>query len=172
VLAVQGETMPIQRPAIERLLDKVIPIPFSGCWIFMGAVNDFGYGILGTGGRNDPTDRAHRIAYRHFKGEIPKGMFVCHTCDVPSCCNPDHLFLGTNQDNVDDMVRKKRNSKPPRNPHIVGSAHPLARVDEDQVCEIRSLYAKGYTQQALAEMYGVARQTISKYVNHKRFKHV
>jgi len=161
-----------ETPVIERVLNKVIPIPFSGCWIFMGAVNQFGYGIVGTGKRGMPNDRAHRITYKHYKGDIPNGMFVCHTCDVPSCCNPDHLFLGTNQDNVNDMVRKKRNSKPPRNPHVVGSVHPGAKLSEDEVSKIRSLYSKGYTQQSLAEMYGVARQTISRYINYQRYKHV
>jgi hypothetical protein len=160
------------KPAVERVLDKVVAIPFAGCWVFMGATNSFGYGIVGSGGRGNPNDRAHRITYRHFKGEIPKGMFVCHTCDVPSCCNPDHLFLGTNQDNVNDMVRKKRNSKPPRNPHVVGSIHPFAKLNESQVVEIRRLYVSGNTQQFLAEIYGVARQTISKVVNNKRFAHV
>lgn len=160
------------KPVIERVLDKVIPIPFSGCWIFMGAVNHCGYGIIGTGRRGEPTDRAHRITYRHFKGEIPSGKFVCHTCDIPSCCNPDHMFIGTNQDNVNDMVRKKRNSPPPRNPHVVGSVHPLAKLNEDQVLEIRDLYRRGWLQKDLAQQYGVARQTISKIVNNKRFKHV
>jgi predicted DNA-binding protein (UPF0251 family) len=160
------------KPAIERVLDKLIPIPFSGCWIFMGALNHFGYGIAGTGRRGDPVDRVHRITYKHFKGEIPIGMFVCHTCDIPSCCNPNHLFLGTSQDNVNDMVKKKRNSLPPRNPHVVGSVHPNAKLNEDQVLEIRDSYRKGMTQKILAQQYGVARQTISKIVNNKRFKHV
>jgi hypothetical protein len=160
------------KPVIERVLDKVVRIPFSGCWIYSGATNDAGYGIVGTGGRGMPNDRAHRITYRHFCGEIPNGMFVCHTCDVPSCCNPDHLFLGTNLDNVKDMIRKGRNSLPPRNPHVVGSVHPGAKVNEDQVIEMRELYRKGWTQQALSVKYGVVRQTISKIVNNKRFKHV
>lgn len=160
------------KPAIERVLDKVIRIPFSGCWIFTGATNDFGYGIVGTGGRGQPTDRAHRITYKHFKGEIPPSMFVCHACDVPSCCNPDHLFIGSNQDNVNDMMRKGRNSLPPRNPHVVGSVHPCAKLNEDQVVEMKKLYAQGWTQKELASKYGVVRQTISKVVNNKRFKHV
>lgn len=160
------------KPVIERVLDKVIPIPFSGCWIYMGAVNHWGYGIVGTGRRGDPNDRAHRITYKHFRGDIPKGMFVCHTCDVPSCCNPDHMFLGTNQDNVNDMIKKKRNAPPPRNLHVVGSVHPGAKLNEDQVLEIRDLYRKGWIQQTLADHYGVARQTISKIVNNQRFKHV
>lgn len=160
------------KPAIERVLDKVVRIPFSGCWIYSGATNDSGYGIVGTGGRGMPNDRAHRITYRHFCGDIPKGMFVCHTCDVPSCCNPDHLFLGTNLDNVKDMIRKGRNSPPPRNPHVVGSVHPLAKVNEDQVIEMRELYRKGWKQKSLSEKYGIARQTVSKIINNKRFKHV
>lgn len=160
------------KPTIERVLNKVIPIPFSGCWIFMGAVNHWGYGMIGTGRRGMPVDRAHRVTYKHFKGDIPQGMFVCHSCDVPSCCNPDHLFLGTNQDNVNDMLRKRRNSPPPRNKHVVGSVHPGAKLTEQQVLEIRSLYDQGKTQQELADKYGVVRQSISKIVRRVRFKHV
>lgn len=160
------------KPAIERVLEKVVRIPFSGCWIFTGATNDAGYGIVGMGRRGEPNDRAHRVVFRHYCGPIPGGMFVCHECDTPACCNPHHLFLGTNQDNVNDMVRKGRNSPPPRNPHVVGSVHPGAKLNEEQVADIRLMYGKGLKQQQLADMYGVARQTISKVVNHKRFKHV
>jgi hypothetical protein len=158
------------KPVIDRVLAKVLRIPFSECWIFTGAINNFGYGIVGTGGRGMPTDRAHRITYKHFHGEIPSGMFVCHTCDVPSCCNPNHLFLGTNQDNVTDMVKKGRNSKPPRNPHVVGSVHPGSKLTEQQVSEIRMMYSRGSKQKELGRHYGVARQTISKVVNNKRYK--
>ena len=94
--------------AIDRTLEKVVRIPFSGCWIFMGAVNEKGYGIVGTGGRGKPNDRAHRITYKHFLGEIPSGMLVCHKCDTPSCCNPEHLFLGTDKDNSRDKIAKGR----------------------------------------------------------------
>jgi predicted DNA-binding protein (UPF0251 family) len=160
------------KPAIERTLEKVVRIPFSGCWIYMGATNEAGYGIVGTGARGEPNDRAHRITYRHFCGPIPSGIFVCHECDTPSCCNPDHLFLGTPKENTRDMIRKKRNSLPPRNPHVVGSVHPLAKLHESQVEVIRDKYRQGVTQQQLADEYGVARQTISKVVNLKRFKHV
>jgi hypothetical protein len=160
------------KPVIERTLEKVVRIPFSGCWIFMGALNEAGYGIVGTGARGAPNDRAHRITYRHFCGEIPTDKIVCHICDVPSCCNPEHLFLGTFKDNTQDMIRKKRNSPPPRNPHVVGSVHPGSKLTEAQVLVIRGLYARGETQLAIANMYGVARQTISKIVNRKRFKHV
>jgi hypothetical protein len=160
------------KPVIDRVLDRVVRIPFSGCWIFTGAVNEAGYGIVGTGGRGEPTDRTHRITYRHYCGPIPDGMFVCHSCDTPACCNPDHLFLGTNHDNVKDMLRKGRNSPPPRNPHVVGSVHPGAKLHESIIPEMRKLYAEGWTQKQIAEKYGVARQTVSKVLNGKRFKHV
>ena len=158
------------KPVIDRVLSRVTRIPFAGCWIFTGATNESGYGIVGTGPRGSPNDRAHRITYKHFVGEIPSGMFVCHQCDTPSCCNPEHLFLGTNQDNVNDMVKKGRNKKPPRNLHVVGSIHPRAKLHESQIRTIREKYCCGATQQELADWYGVARQTISKVVNFKRYK--
>jgi hypothetical protein len=157
---------------IDRTLLKIERIPFSGCWIFMGALNSAGYGMVGLGRRKDLIDRAHRISYRAHIGNIPDGMFVCHTCDTPSCCNPYHLFLGTPKDNTQDMIKKNRHSLPPRNPHIVGSAHPGAKLHESQVEIIRELYRYGFTQLELSKEYGVARQTISKVVNYKRFKHV
>jgi hypothetical protein len=158
------------KPAIERVLDKVVRIPFSGCWIFTGAANEFGYGIVGTGGRGMPNDRAHRITYKHFHGEIPSGMFVCHECDVPSCCNPSHLFLGTNQDNVDDMVKKGRNSKPPRNPHVVGSAHPKSMFTEDQIRSMRAEHSAGKSMYRIAKETGAAQVTIQRIIHGKRYK--
>jgi hypothetical protein len=161
------------KQVIDRVLDRVVRIPFSGCWIFTGATNEFGYGIVGTGGRGAPNDRAHRITYRHFCGDIPAGMFVCHTCDVPSCCNPDHLFLGTNQDNVNDMVKKKRNSPPPRNPHVVGSTHPFSKFTDDEVAFVRVChFLYGASIYRLAREFGVADSTMQRVVNGERYKNV
>jgi hypothetical protein len=78
----------------------------SGCWIWTAANKD-GYGRYSNSGY------AHRISWEMHFGKIPAGMFVCHKCDNPPCVNPDHLFLGTNQDNVNDMRAKGRGSKPP-----------------------------------------------------------
>lgn len=96
---------------IQKFLSKIEFIPFHNCWEWTACRNESGYGICGIG--NKKIDRSHRISYRIFKGEIPPKMFVCHQCDNPGCLNPNHLFLGNNQDNVNDMIAKNRNSKPP-----------------------------------------------------------
>jgi hypothetical protein len=77
----------------------------SACWPYTGATRANGYGRLILRGKHE---LAHRMAYRFARGKIPDGLFVCHRCDNPPCCNPDHLFLGTHQDNVDDKTRKGR----------------------------------------------------------------
>lgn len=93
----------------QRFWDKVEKT--ESCWRWHGAKNDFGYGRINLGGRNEGVDRAHRVSYRLHFGEIPKGKVVCHSCDNPECTRPDHLFLGTKQDNSLDMIRKGRGKK-------------------------------------------------------------
>jgi len=93
------------RPLIERFEEKYIPEPMSGCWIWIGSCNPDGYGMINVSGK---TDRAHRVSYRLFKGEIPKGICVCHSCDKSYCCNPQHLFLGTHKENMEDRAKKVR----------------------------------------------------------------
>jgi len=86
--------------------DRIIPEPNSGCWLWEGSVDGCGYGMIV---RNGKTLKVHRLAWEEANRQsIPKGMRICHRCDVPACCNPDHLFLGTQQDNIADMVRKGR----------------------------------------------------------------
>lgn len=160
------------RPAIYRVLPKVVRIPWSGCWIFTGAVNEFGYGIVGIGGRGLGNDRTHRVTYQHYRGEIPEGMFVCHHCDVPSCCNPDHLFLGTNHDNVRDCVSKLRNSPPPRNLHVIGEAHPSHKMTVPDIVSIRSLREKGWTLAKISARFGICDATILRICQRKTWKHV
>jgi len=75
------------------------------CWLWKKCKNKNQYGHITYGGLGYQT---HRLAYTLAKGPIPKGLLVCHTCDTPACCNPDHLFLGTAKDNAADMISKGR----------------------------------------------------------------
>lgn len=77
----------------------------SGCWLWHGSKMVNGYGLVWSGER---MESAHRTSWRIHRGEIPDGLFVCHTCDVRNCVNPDHLFLGTNTDNMRDCSAKGR----------------------------------------------------------------
>jgi hypothetical protein len=108
----------------ENFMQKVEKIPFSGCWIWVGSQNKGGYGVIHFDKWSNLS--AHRASYMMFKGPIHKGMYVCHKCDVPSCVNPDHLFLGTASDNNKDKVLKNRNAK-----HTKHNKRPQIEVDEE-----------------------------------------
>lgn len=92
---------------IQRFMDKAIPEPNSGCWLWLGAVckGNAGYGQMRWKGK---TQSAHCVSFEIHKGEIPYGLDVCHTCDVPCCVNPEHLFSGTRSENMIDCVKKGR----------------------------------------------------------------
>ena len=89
----------------ESFPERYMTEPNSGCWLWTWSVDGKGYGLI----RHKGTLlKAHRVSWKLHKGEVPKGAHVLHKCDTPCCVNPGHLFLGTNQDNVDDKVRKGR----------------------------------------------------------------
>ena len=95
---------------IERFESKYIPEPNSGCWLWSGSLRgSYDYGQFSL--THTKPVPAHRFSYTTYRGDIPKGMLVLHTCDVPTCVNPDHLFLGTQDDNMRDKVNKGRQAK-------------------------------------------------------------
>jgi len=104
----------------ERLAAYSVPEPNSGCLLWLGGTLPFGHGMIRSRGRHIG---AHRAAWEEANGEIPNGMWVLHSCDVPSCINPRHLFLGTQADNNRDMFRKNR-SGPQKRTHCP-QGHPL-----------------------------------------------
>lgn len=149
---------------------RYMPEPNSGCWLWTGFVNEDGYGIFCTGSYRAKTRRhikAHRLAYEIFCGPIPDGKLVCHTCDTPSCVNPDHLFIGSWADNVADMVRKGRN-KPGGKPHP-GAKNGNSKLTEADVEAIRQLHKPGArkgpgSSATLAKQFGVDCSTVQRIV--------
>ena len=89
----------------QRLLERVSIDDETGCWEWGLSVFDYGYAKMSYKGK---MLTAHRVAYETFIGQIPDGLLVCHHCDNPKCINPDHLFIGTHQDNSNDKIKKGR----------------------------------------------------------------
>lgn len=119
----------------ERFWEKVEKT--EGCWLWKSAISStLGHGTLWVNGGNQ---YAHRLSYEWSNGAIPPGMFVCHTCDNGGCVNPDHLFLGTHQDNMDDMARKGRAKYPGARKPKRGTAHHRAKLSELTVQRLRIL---------------------------------
>lgn len=129
----------------------------TSCENFLGAKDKDGYGYQrGLGER-----KAHRVAYVKAHGPIPNGLHVLHKCDNPSCVNPDHLFLGTPKDNMEDKHRKGRQKYPGCS--LPGEKNPKARLTLDQVKYIRATYQWGMGPK-LAKMFGVGVIQINRIV--------
>jgi hypothetical protein len=150
----------------ERIEDNSIPCTECGCWLWTGRTKGHGYGQLWKA--RGKTWLAHRVSYAAFVGPIPKGMFVCHKCDTPSCVNPSHLFLGTHSDNMRDSCAKGRRDhiKPPT---YYGEAHPNTTLTAVQVREIRASERKS---KELAAIYNVTQWTINNIRSGKTWRFV
>lgn len=132
------------------------------CWLWRGpGWTGEGYGRFAVAGVNY---LAHRFAYERAHGPIPPGLLVCHHCDTPACCNPDHPFLGTNAQNTADKVAKGRQAR--------GTATRLALLEPEEVPRIRDAYAHGAPTKALAGAHGVTRATIRNVVTRLTWKHL
>lgn len=132
----------------------------SGCWEWTKGKYEFGYGRQRWKGKQWPT---HRLVLRLMGVEIPKGMFVCHKCDNPPCCNPDHLFFGTTQDNTADKVAKGRQAKRERSNGV--------KLSSEDVEEIRRVYYAGLaTQEDLGIRFGVSQVRIGMIVRNEAWE--
>lgn len=130
------------------------------CWPWTGRRNQQGYGVLQI--------RAHRLVYEMEWGFIPVGQLVCHTCDNRACCNPTHLFLGSPQDNVDDMVAKGRGRPPFAVQPLRGEEHPNARLGRADVAAIRDMWDEKFaTGRELAGLFDAHVSTISSIVRRR-----
>jgi len=142
--------LPVKLTIREKFLAKVCQEPARGCWLWQGMVRPDGYGAARFRGKEHG---AHRVAWMLFRGEIEPGKAVCHKCDVRACVNPEHLFLGTAADNVQDMADKGRNP--------TGEKHGSAKLTAEQVSRIKTMLAedKMYMSE-IAREFGVSQTTI------------
>jgi hypothetical protein len=147
----------------ERFWSKVDKS--GSCWLWTRKKSKGGYGMFRPGGSREHCG-AHRMSWILEHGPIPSGLCVLHRCDVRSCVRPDHLFLGTLQDNIADMVGKGRQRS------LVGSAHPNSKLTEEQVVAIRRQKHNGATYDQLEKLFGVSRYCLHQVVNLRGWKHV
>ena len=142
----------------QRLGERIWYDDESGCILWIGYIfhhpnPSARRGKVKVGGRYV---KAHRLAWRLMHGPIPDGMCVLHHCDVPHCVNPEHLYLGTHQDNMDDMARRGRRFSGDRR----GEKNPRSILTNKQRGDIERLRAKGATTVELGTIYGVGKTTV------------
>lgn len=133
---------------LERFEEKYSPEALTGCWLWTGSGSSRG------GNEFRPTIKvagksglAYRVSYQLFRGPIPEGKEVCHHCDNPACVNPQHLFLGTHAENIEDMRGKKRHPK----------ANPLLTTEK-----VREIFSATGSPYQLSKKYGVNPHTVRK----------
>lgn len=135
----------------------------KGCFEIKSHIrNKNGYGIL----RKNGINTAHRFIYTEMFGEIPKGLVVRHKCDNPSCINPEHLELGTIQQNNDDRDKRGRFKK------MFGSENGSAKLNEEQVREIKKMLVEGKSVNELSKVFNIGKTTLHLIKRGERWKHV
>lgn len=169
---------------MTRLWAKVLPKP-SGCWEWQGSKDRNGYARISF--RNYPHLVSRIILSKALNRKLGRLELACHTCDNPSCCNPSHLFLGTHQDNSNDMVQKQRHGAVIRPeafktnglrmkghlPRFEGEAHPQAKLTEDQVRAIRAMYVpRKVTLKMVAAAFNVDFTTVHDIIRRKSWTHI
>lgn len=150
----------------ERFWEKVDVVgrKENDCWEWQGRRNPKGYGMFYV--EKNILRLSHRYAWEISCGQVPDGLQVLHSCDNPPCVNPKHLFLGTNQDNVDDKVQKGRMKV------LLGDNHPNSKLSSKDVEEIFEMHNAGILGKDIAKRFGVTPANISFIINKKGWKHV
>lgn len=170
------------KPTIDRIMAKVVVDEKSECWNFTGSPNKrYGYLIIDSRKLTRRQISVHRFMYEHFKGKVPDSLYVCHSCDNTKCCNPEHLWAGTQTDNMRDMSRKGRGGK--LNGEYIGNA----KFTNKEAVIIRKLYDRAIAHgkntinarrgeksvvMKLSHIFGVGKHVIYGIVNRKTYKNV
>jgi len=136
------------------------------CWEWVGYKRKDGYGEITI---DKKTFRSHRLIYIDTYGSIPEGMCICHSCDNPSCCNPNHLFMGTHVDNMKDCRNKCRTGGGSRPGEECGKH----KFTNEEILDIRKKYKTGlYSQRNLAKEYNMSQTNIKDIINRKIWRHI
>jgi hypothetical protein len=151
-------------PAEERFKEFIGETNERGCIVWSGYKSHDGYGRFYMG--NNITVAAHRFSYEINCGPIPDNLQVLHKCDNPPCVNPEHLFLGTPNDNAKDRAKKGRQQR-----HH-GESNPNSKVSVEDVKEIRKMHKQGYTSKQIAELFPIASSSIRRIYSRKDWKHI
>jgi len=147
----------------QRFDEKWVSEPNTGCHLWTAGADEKGYGYFRAGKMR----RAHRTAWEIKNGPIPAGMCVCHKCDTPACVNEAHLFLGSKAANAADRDAKGRRA-PPK-----GGLNGRAKIDEATVRGIRlALKSPGYTQQRIADLYGITKRSVESISQRATWSHI
>ena len=149
----------------DRFYEKFIVHPRTRCWIWTASDLRGRYGRIGVG---QDVELAHRVSWRLHLGEIPDGINVLHRCDNAHCVNPDHLFLGTQQVNMDDKVLKNRQQK--------GESVPTSKLTVKDVSQIKDFFktikSSKYTQGYIASEFGITQRHVRKILSGNAWKHI
>ena len=167
----------VEQRVINSFHNRVNISFITGCWEWTGGKKVDGYGIFGSirdKKLNNKYQTSHRMSWLIHYGEIPIGLFVCHKCDNRVCCNPDHLFLGTQKENIADMIKKHRYVKGKIYKGIescqYGENSPFHKLTTEKVLEIRKYKETGnYSSKVLGDVYGVSGTTIDKICNGEKW---
>lgn len=154
-----------RKTTLERFDAKFEPCPNTGCWLWNASTLPSGYGQFCLAGK---MKGAHRVAYELYIGPIPDGLHVLHACDVTWCVNPEHLFLGTHRDNMQDMTSKGRG----KFPVLYGEDHYMAKLTSEQVLEIHRRAHAGELQSSIAAAYQISQMTVSAIKTGRLWVHV
>ena len=145
----------------DRFMERVRKT--DGCWLWLGSKDQDGYPMFQASIRDMKFRKGHRVSYALFRGPVTEGMMVCHTCDNPSCVNPDHLFLGTGLDNMQDKIAKGRSRVP------IGEKSPHAKITEEQA---QAILADPRPYTVIAEHYGIAAATVGSIKQRQSWRHL
>jgi len=156
---------------LRNKLLKNIEISQSGCWEWKGKFRDNGYGVFTVFKKK--IQSCHRASWLIHNGEIPKGLYVCHKCDNKKCCNPDHLYLGTALQNTKDAIERGLfPNGPNKKKGKVGSKNIKAKLNENDVLDIKKLIVNNEKTRDIAERYNVSKSTILSIRKGKTWTHL